>query len=191
MGQRRISALICSDSALMAQGISVAIDAIFQQVSILCFTPHFEHPRPNALGYSLVIIDSSSDFGQAVIEQLNNAINRQPITFLIGDDQPAKLRFKYYSIPRGIDLHSFEAKIRSVISTEYDVREPPANLTPMQEQVAHLLVQGMVNKEIGRQLAISEATVRTHLTAIYRRLRVKNRTEAAVVAREYFISHGR
>ena len=43
-----------------------------------------------------------------------------------------------------------------------------------------LLVQGMSNKAIGRTLDLAEPTVKNHVTAILRALKVTNRTEAAV-----------
>ena len=190
MGHSRISALICSNSALMAQGISVTIDALFNQVSNVCFTPHYENQRPSIAAFTLVIIDAGSSFSEDIIAELNHSNTNRTTIVIIGEPGCIKPSFPFHSIERDIDLRHFEEMIRRVISAKYDMRDRPADLTKMQEEVAHLIVQGLVNKEIARQLAISEATVRTHLTAIYRRLRVKNRTEAAVVAREYFIAHG-
>lgn len=48
----------------------------------------------------------------------------------------------------------------------------------------NLLSQGQPNKVIGRTLGISEGTVKIHLAAIFRVLKVRNRTEAVVAARE-------
>lgn len=52
-------------------------------------------------------------------------------------------------------------------------------LTPRQQEILNLIAEGMTNKEISRQLGLSAATVRTHLSEIFRKLGVKNRTEAA------------
>ncbi|MGI9046402.1 MAG: response regulator transcription factor [Burkholderiales bacterium] len=54
------------------------------------------------------------------------------------------------------------------------------DLTPRQLQVLALLVQGAPNKVIARALGISEGTVKIHLTAIFKTLRVQNRSQAAV-----------
>lgn len=51
-------------------------------------------------------------------------------------------------------------------------------LTGRQRDVLRLAVQGKVNKVIARELKISEATVKAHLSASFRALGVKNRTEA-------------
>ncbi len=55
-------------------------------------------------------------------------------------------------------------------------------LTRRQKEVLELLSTGKTNKEIGRDLGLSEGTVRTHVTAIFRALNVSNRTEAGHVA---------
>jgi DNA-binding NarL/FixJ family response regulator len=54
-------------------------------------------------------------------------------------------------------------------------------LTPMQRKVLAGICQGRSNKEIGRELGRSEATVKAHVTAIMRLLGVSNRTQAALV----------
>lgn len=47
-----------------------------------------------------------------------------------------------------------------------------------ESRVADLLTQGRLTREISKELHISEATVKTHLAAIYRKLEVRNRAEA-------------
>jgi len=56
------------------------------------------------------------------------------------------------------------------------------DLTPRENEVLHLLVQGKTNKEIGQELHISEATARLHVSNILSKLDVSNRTEAVSVA---------
>ena len=55
-----------------------------------------------------------------------------------------------------------------------------SGLTKRQSDVALLLTKGKANKEIGRDLDISEATVRTHMTAIFKIFEVNNRTQAVL-----------
>jgi DNA-binding NarL/FixJ family response regulator len=60
-------------------------------------------------------------------------------------------------------------------------RSPAAEpLSPRQLDVLRCLVEGRSNKEIARDLALSESTVKTHLATIFRVLKVRNRTEAVV-----------
>ena len=63
------------------------------------------------------------------------------------------------------------------------VRETVAGLTPTQLKVLLAVLEGQLNKQIAHNLGMSEATVKAHMTAIMRKLDVRNRTQAALVAR--------
>lgn len=56
-----------------------------------------------------------------------------------------------------------------------------ANLTPRELEVLAYLTEGKTNRQIATELCIAEATVKAHLSAIYAKLHVSNRTEAALV----------
>lgn len=55
-----------------------------------------------------------------------------------------------------------------------------AQLSEREEQVLALLVQGLLYKQIGPQIGVSLATVRTYAQRIYEKLQVHTRTEAVV-----------
>lgn len=71
-------------------------------------------------------------------------------------------------------------RLASLMSDDraFDVRL--RSLTGMQREVLFLLMLGRLNKQIAFELDISEATVKSHVTAVLRRLDVRSRTEAAV-----------
>lgn len=58
------------------------------------------------------------------------------------------------------------------------VRDRIAQLSDAQRRVLFALADGRLNKQIAHDLDITEATVKAHLTAIFRRLGVANRTQA-------------
>jgi DNA-binding NarL/FixJ family response regulator len=58
-------------------------------------------------------------------------------------------------------------------------------LSPREEEVLQLVASGLANKLIARRLEISERTVKAHLTNIFARLGVTDRTQAALWAREH------
>lgn len=55
----------------------------------------------------------------------------------------------------------------------------PNQLSARESEILALLAEGLPNKQISARLAISPATVRTHLMHIYKKLDVHCRTEAA------------
>jgi DNA-binding NarL/FixJ family response regulator len=63
-----------------------------------------------------------------------------------------------------------------------------AQLSPRELDVLRYVVQGLSNVEIGKALHLSRHTVKQHLSAGYRKLGVRNRTEAASRARQLGIS---
>jgi len=60
--------------------------------------------------------------------------------------------------------------------------DPAAGLSPREREVLGLLVAGLPNKLIARRLEISEKTVKSHLTNVFRAIGVTDRTQAALWA---------
>lgn len=56
------------------------------------------------------------------------------------------------------------------------------NLTSREIEVLELIAEGMINKEIAKQLYISEKTVKNHVSNIFKKLNVSDRTQAAIYA---------
>ncbi|MCG6122376.1 MAG: response regulator transcription factor [Microvirga sp.] len=57
-----------------------------------------------------------------------------------------------------------------------------ATLTPQQVRVLMMLSEGLLNKQIAYELAVSEATVKAHVSAILQKLGVDSRTQAVILA---------
>lgn len=55
------------------------------------------------------------------------------------------------------------------------------SLTPQQAHVLGLIARGLGNKQIAWRLSISEATVKAHVSALFAKLQVSNRTQAALL----------
>jgi predicted ATPase/DNA-binding CsgD family transcriptional regulator len=113
-----------------------------------------------------------------------------------------------------IDVPAFEAvveSLRSAVGAEFDAlwaegsalsldeavsyatrargaRDRPStgwgSLTPTEREVVSLVVDGLSNPEIASRLFVSRATVKTHLSHVYAKLGVANRTELATYAAE-------
>ncbi|MCB1493637.1 MAG: response regulator transcription factor [Rhodobiaceae bacterium] len=61
---------------------------------------------------------------------------------------------------------------------------PIDSLTKREEQILRLVAEGKSNKEVGRSLDLQEKTVKHYMTTILNKLQARNRTEAAIIARE-------
>ncbi|TBU72536.1 DNA-binding response regulator [Pseudomonas daroniae] len=59
-----------------------------------------------------------------------------------------------------------------------------ASLTPQQFRVLTMVCEGLLNKQIAYELSVSEATVKAHVTAIFRKLGVRTRTQAALLLQQ-------
>ena len=59
-----------------------------------------------------------------------------------------------------------------------------ASLTPQQFRVLTMVCDGLLNKQIAYDLNVSEATVKAHVTAIFRKLNVRTRTQAALLLQQ-------
>ncbi|WP_372862448.1 response regulator [Spongiibacter sp.] len=66
-------------------------------------------------------------------------------------------------------------------SSEKTIAEVVASLTPQQFRVANYLVQGLLNKQIAWELHVTEATIKAHITEIFRKLGVHSRTQAVLM----------
>ena len=79
-------------------------------------------------------------------------------------------------LPAAID------EVPGVSDQEADIAARIRDLTPQQLRVLGMLAEGLLNKQIGYELGVSEATVKAHMTAILRKLGASNRTQAVVLA---------
>ena len=75
----------------------------------------------------------------------------------------------------GLDASGSGASLQSL-----DVADALASLTPQQFRVASMLVEGLLNKQIAYELNVKEATIKAHMTEIYRKLGVQSRTQAVL-----------
>jgi DNA-binding NarL/FixJ family response regulator len=91
------------------------------------------------------------------------------------------------SRPRTIDPAKQPGSVSSPSSTMGDAGTPsprPADLTGREVEVLRLIAKGATNREIAEQLVISEGTVKNHISNILSRLGLRDRTQAAIYARE-------
>ena len=79
-------------------------------------------------------------------------------------------------------VHAGKTRIPPAVAQRLAERIGGQDLTSRELDVLRLIVAGMSNKEIGNQLHISEATVKTHINNLLGKLGVSDRTQAATTA---------
>ena len=106
--------------------------------------------------------------------------------FVLKDEPPEQLIAAVRTVAAGEALLS-PSVTRSVIAhfTRQQRQPPPAalaTLTARETDVFRLIAAGLSNAEIGRELFISDTTVKTHVTRLLQKLDVRDRAEAIVLA---------
>ena len=86
-------------------------------------------------------------------------------------------------------VHAGKTRIPSAIAERLADRMGGPGLTSRELDVLRAIVAGRSNKEIGAELSISEATVKTHINSILGKLGVSDRTQAATTALQRGIVH--
>jgi len=113
-------------------------------------------------------------------ERIVQALDAGAVGYLLKDAEPEELHAAVQAASRG------EAPItpRAAAALLADRRERPAEvgLTAREREVLALVVEGLANKQIARRMGISEKTVKGHLTNLFQRIGVADRTQAALWA---------
>lgn len=126
-----------------------------------------------------------------------------PVVVVSGYEEPEMIRrvFDFGAkgfIPKTASLETMGLAIRAALNgdtwappeikpadgvpADRALAEKVASLSPQQLRVLLLLADGRLNKQIAGELGITEATVKAHVTAILRKLELRRRTQAAVLA---------
>lgn len=104
--------------------------------------------------------------------------------YLLKDMEPEELLDKIGEAAKGrLVVDDRLAKVlASVLRPVQDERSKLDDLTPKEQEVLHLVAEGLSNKMIGRQMEISEGTVKVHVKHMLKKLGVRSRVEAAIWA---------
>jgi DNA-binding NarL/FixJ family response regulator len=108
--------------------------------------------------------------------------------FVLKDDPPEQLIAAIRTVAAGSALLS-PAVTKRVIARFARLPAPSSpsgldELTSREQEVFRLMADGLSNAEIGRELYIGETTVKTHVTQVLRKLDLRDRVQAVVLAHE-------
>jgi DNA-binding NarL/FixJ family response regulator len=88
-----------------------------------------------------------------------------------------------------VRVHSGGRFLPPPVVRALESRMPDCDLSPREQEVLQLLVNGKSNKEIASELGITNATVKCHVSTILMRLNVSDRTQAVVAALQRGLVH--
>jgi len=201
--------LVADDHPLFRDALKIAVLRAAPDASIIEVSSVAEAIRAASERADLTLIlldlwmpDSQGFFGLA---QMRASFPSIPIMVVTAADQPEALsRALDYGaagfIAKSAKLPDIETAIGAVLAgsrwppdatvvTETqpdplaDMAQRIASLTPAQLKVLQGVLQGRLNKQIAHEMEISEATVKAHMTAVFRKLGVASRTQAVLAAR--------
>jgi len=136
---------------------------------------HLRGDDPEA---KIVVLTSFSDR-----ERILDALDAGAIGYLLKDAEPDELIRGVRAAARG--EAPLAPKAASAVLTARADRRPVTDLTPREREVLGLLARGKANKQIARDLGISEKTVKAHLTRVFESIGVTDRTAAALWAQRH------
>jgi DNA-binding NarL/FixJ family response regulator len=162
-----------------------------------------QQPDVDLVLLDLHMPDSHGLMGLATLRAAHPAV---AVAMISADDEPNTVRRALAHgaagyIPKRCDGATLHAALRALLDgNEYlpdelaeQLQDLPAaddddrtatrlaQLTPQQFKVLNLVAEGRLNKQIADVLGISERTVKAHLSALFEKLDVRNRTQAGVL----------
>ncbi|MCE8539809.1 response regulator transcription factor [Ruegeria pomeroyi] len=197
--------LLADDHALVRDTISVYLKAEGEAevVTVPDFNSAMETIRDNG-PFDLILLDFNMP-GMNGLEGLRQAIRQSaktPVALLSGT-APNRIAQEAVDagaagfVPKSMAAKSLLNAVRFMVAGEIFVPstvllatdEPTsdglnATLSQREKQVLNGLCRGMPNKEIARELDLQEVTIKLHVRTLCKKLNAKNRTQAAMIARD-------
>jgi DNA-binding NarL/FixJ family response regulator len=207
--------LIADDHPLFRLALVQAVGNLGSDIEIL-EADGLDSARERLLdhaGIDLVLLDlhMPGSHGLMGLVALRTEFPAVAVVMISANDDPQIMRraLTYGAagfIPKRSGIADIQAMLRAVIDCAEPLSLPPpasatagadedrqlakrlASLSPQQLKVLILVAEGLLNKQIADRLGIQERTVKAHMSAVFERLDVRNRTQASVLLRSLEIA---
>ncbi len=158
--------------------------------------------------WDLVLLDLNMPgaYGFSGLVLLRGQYPHIPVVMISAQEEPSIVaRAREFGasgfIPKSSSLETIQEAVRAVLDGDLywpsQMLEPSqvsdevkaataglSSLTPQQFRVLTMVCDGLLNKQIAYELNVSEATIKAHVTAIFRKLGVRTRTQAALLLQQ-------
>jgi len=128
----------------------------------------------------VVVLTSFSDRARIL-----DALDAGAAGYLLKDAEPEELLRGIHTAAAG--EAPLAPRAASELLAERREARPAIELTPREQEVLVMVAEGLSNKVIARRLEIREGTVKAHLTRIFERIGVSDRTQAALWAQRHHL----
>ena len=202
--------LITDEQSLFRDGLSLRLKQINQDIAILQSSNLVDMQKILSKEPDIDILIVDIDLAELNAAEINKIKNLAPNTKIVAISSSEDTRnikkilscgVKGY-IPKRSDSNILSGALKLILDGGTYI--PPAmldngidyngsshisnplkkNLTNRQSQVLDLIAQGKSNKQIAYDMGVSEATVKLHINALLRSLKVNNRTQAVITAQK-------
>jgi len=203
------SIIIADDHPLFRQALRETVAPIFKQFNIIeleSLTGTRERLAQEAVELLLLDLRMPDSDGLAGLMMIKGLYPALPVIIVSASEEAETVRaaiqagaagyiYKSYSLRQIHDavvqvyeggIHIPEGVEEGVSENEHrelDAISRISSLTPSQLRVFVSLSRGYMNKQIAADMDISEATVKAHVTSVYRKLGVRSRTQAVMVSK--------
>jgi len=190
--------LVIDDHALFREGLCYVLRKLEEHICIL-EASHYEQAlelvvKNTDLDLVLLDLDLPGKDGFAMLETISEYYPATPVVIISASGHRADIKraldvgamgYIPKSTTSSVMLNAIRLILSGGIYTPSDVADnSTAPLTCRQLEVLELMVEGCSNKQIAFRLELAEATVKMHVTNIFKGLGVNNRTQAAMTARK-------
>jgi DNA-binding NarL/FixJ family response regulator len=175
-----LHAAVASGEEAVAAALEGEADVVLMDMSMpgaggIEATRRIRAERPET---QVVVLTAFSDR-----EGVLDALDAGAVGYLLKDVEPSVLVEGIRAAARGES--PLAPKAASALLASRADRRPADELTEREREILSLVVAGLANKQIARRLGISEKTVKAHLTRVFRRIGVFDRTQAALWAERH------
>ncbi len=155
----------------------VLMDLAMPSVDGIAATRRIVAEAPDA---RVVVLTSFSDN-----TRIHDALDAGALGYLLKDAEASEVVRAIRAAARGES--PLDPRVARAVLARGTMPAALSGLTAREREVLALLGTGLPNKAIARRLGISEATVKAHLTRVFRQIGVTDRTQAAIWAREHHL----